>query len=95
MNLIKCPACHGTVDNNAIKNGPKHKNPFKRRVIQCDKCQVFLKASRLTFILIWILLVSLPIAVVRLDPYSIILTFFCGLIIALLMVEGHAFDLVK
>lgn len=95
MNLIKCPACHGTVDNNAIKNGPKHKNPFKRRVIQCDKCQVLLKASRFSFLLIWILLISFPFAIIRLDPYAILLTFFSGLIVALLMVEGRAFDLLK
>lgn len=95
MNLIKCPACHGTVDNNAIKNGPKHKNPFKRRVIQCDKCQVLLKASRFSFLLIWILLISFPFAIISLDPYAILLTLFSGLIVALLMVEGHAFDLLK
>ncbi|MGR6873660.1 hypothetical protein ACU6U9_15420 [Pseudomonas sp. HK3] len=93
MNLIKCPACGEIIDNNAIKRGPKHRNPFKRRVIQCDKCKVALKASRFAFLLVWLLLVSGPFAVVRLDSYAIALTIGGALILILLMTEGYAFNL--
>lgn len=95
MKFIKCPACCEKIDSESIRNGPKHRNPFKRRVIQCDNCGVPLKATRLAFLMAWVLVLSLPFAVVHLDVIAFSLVAGSGLVLYLLMSKGYSYELMN
>ena len=91
MKFIKCAECKGIISHASLKNGPKYKNLFRRRIIQCENCAAFLKLTRLSYILGWVLMIVGPFAVVRGEMVAIIITAFSALALFLLMVEGYAF----
>lgn len=91
MKFIKCAECNGIISHASLKNGPKYKNLFKRRIIQCEHCTEFLKLTRLSYLLGWVLMIVGPFAVVRGQMEVIIVTAFTALTLFLLMAEGYAF----
>ena len=91
MKFIKCAECSGIISHASLKNGPKYKNLFRRRIIQCENCTAFLKLTRLSYILGWVLMIVGPFAVVRAEMEAIVITAFTALALFLLMAEGYAF----
>jgi hypothetical protein len=91
MKFIKCAECSGIISHASLKKGPKYKNLFKRRIIQCENCAAFLKLTRLSCVLGWVLIIVGPFAVVRGEVEAVIITAFTGLFLFLLMAEGYAF----
>lgn len=91
MKFIKCAECSGIISHASLKNGPKYKNLFRRRIIQCEHCAEFLKLTRLSYVLGWVLMIVGPFAVVRAEMEAIIITAFAALALFLLMAEGYAF----
>ncbi len=92
MKFILCPKCCETIDSESINNGPKHRNPFKRRIIQCDNCGEFLQTKWLSFFICWVLIVSVPFAVVHLDVIAMVVSGVSASVLYLLMAEGYSYQ---